>query len=453
MSVSRRQFILGSAAGLVTLNHSTTNASIRDSHLPKGAHVVVVGAGFAGIGAAELLIGEGYKVTHIEARDRIGGRAHTIDVGGFPAELGANWLRPNNNALQPFARKNGLLSHKSNLVDAVTAEARQISEIDLKQAYALLESPLAATYIWYHTRKYFGFRPRADSVQSLIGDAIDAGAQHGCAVETLLRVNYAADLDQLSGTVLLDEGSVSDDLNEPTIKGGMQALASALVKHSRPSFYESVTSVSRTSDGVDVMTDKRKISADAVIVTVPISVLKSGKIAFEPNLPSKLKSVLDAMEMGNLLKVWIRFPETSWTFKHTVASFCKDSLFSVAFNFDKSHNTPILLGMAAGRDAHRLEELSDQEIANLFVADLNEHLGFQLSDPAQIAVSRWGQDPLALGAYMYPNVNYRAGDNRILREPIADRILLAGEALADSYGYVDTAWEDGRRAAKLLIGS
>ena len=150
MPFSRRNFILGSATGLATLNHSQGNASARPIYLPKGAHVVVVGAGFAGIGAAELLIGEGYKVTHVEARDRIGGRAYSVDMGGFPADLGANWLRPNNNTLLPFAKNNGLVSNKSDMEDGVVAEEGTISKIDLDQAYALLEGPLAITYVWYH---------------------------------------------------------------------------------------------------------------------------------------------------------------------------------------------------------------------------------------------------------------------------------------------------------------
>lgn len=453
MPISRREFILGSAAGLATLSPPISTAMASPTRLPIGAHVVVIGAGFAGIGAVELLIEKGYKVTHVEARDRLGGRAHSVDVGGFPADLGANWLRPNNNPLQPFAQNKGLLSHKTNMVDGVVAEAGAITKIDLDEAYALLESPLATTYVWYHTRKFLGLRPAAESVQSLIGDTVKAGAHQGCAVETLLKANYAADLDRLSGTVLLDEGSVSDDLNEPTIKGGMQALASALVDRTNPMFNITVAAITRTTNGVDVATDRRTISADAAIVTVPISVLKSNGIAFQPGMPQQHRAVLSAMEMGNMLKVWLRFPKMDWGFNHTVVSFCRGSAFSVGFNFGKSHGAPILMGMATGSEAHQLETLGDQEVAALFLDDLNKHLGVELLPPSRVAVSRWGQDPLAMGAYMYPGIDYREGDNRVLREPIAERILLAGEALADNYGYVDTAWEDGRRAAKLIIGN
>ena len=68
-------------------------------------------------------------------------------------------------------------------------------------------------------------------------------------------------------------------------------------------------------------------------------------------------------------------------------------------------------------------------------------------------MSTWNGDPFAGGAYMYPSIDARADDHLLLREPIAERIFLAGEGLSDDYGYVDTAWHDGRRAARLITGS
>ncbi len=450
MPLSRRG-LLGGTGGFAYLNRSSINPPTKEAQLPVGSHVVVVGAGFAGIGAAELLIERGYKVTHIEAGDRIGGRALSVNADGFPADLGANWLRPSkNNLLMPFARDQGLLSSKSNLVDGVVVSNGKADELDLGEAYGLLERPLVKSYLWYHFKKRIGLRPRAGSVETLAGKILRSAGTSGCAVKSLLKANYAVDLDDLSATVLLDEGSVSDDLNEPTIIGGMQALAAALITQTKPSFNETVAAISRTTKGVEVFTKKRTISADAVIVTVPVSVLKAGAIAFDPGLPPSHQAVLDAMGMGNLLKVWIRYPSANWIFNHTVASFCENSLFEAVFNFEKSHGAPILMGMAAGRNAHQLEELNDQEITKLFISDINKHIGLQLTTPSHVEISRWGKDPLVGGAYMYPNADYRDKDNHVLRRPIANRILLAGEALADSYGYVDTAWADGRRAAELI---
>ncbi len=56
--------------------------------------VIVIGAGIAGLSAADVLSGAGVAVTVLEARDRIGGRIHTLtsERGEHPIELGAEFI-------------------------------------------------------------------------------------------------------------------------------------------------------------------------------------------------------------------------------------------------------------------------------------------------------------------------------------------------------------------------
>src|SRR5258708_29713683 len=53
---------------------------------------VVIGAGAAGIAAARHLADLGVSVVVLEARDRIGGRAHTVHAGDLAPDLGCGWL-------------------------------------------------------------------------------------------------------------------------------------------------------------------------------------------------------------------------------------------------------------------------------------------------------------------------------------------------------------------------
>ena len=181
--------------------------------------------------------------------------------------------------------------------------------------------------------------------------------------------------------------------------------------------------------------------------------LKSGGITFEPGLPLRHRSALDALDMGNLLKLWMRFPSVDWSFENPVQVFYDGGPFATVIDFDKSHGPPVLMGFAAGSDADELEKLGEEAAAKMFVSLLEDQIGLKLPDPTHCVMSGWRNDPLAGGAYMYPNPRFRVGDNIALREPIAGRIMLAGEALAEIYGYVDTAWSDGRRAAGLVIGA
>ena len=71
--------------------------------------VAVIGAGAAGIGAAKKLRKAGVDALMIEARPRLGGRAHTIDAGGYALDLGCGWLHSaDRNPWTDIARKLGI---------------------------------------------------------------------------------------------------------------------------------------------------------------------------------------------------------------------------------------------------------------------------------------------------------------------------------------------------------
>jgi polyamine oxidase len=55
--------------------------------------VLVVGAGIAGLTCANALFHAGIECVVIDARDRLGGRMHTVDLAGTPVDLGASWIR------------------------------------------------------------------------------------------------------------------------------------------------------------------------------------------------------------------------------------------------------------------------------------------------------------------------------------------------------------------------
>ncbi|MFC6048396.1 NAD(P)-binding protein, partial [Methylobacterium hispanicum] len=54
--------------------------------------VIIVGGGAAGIGAARRLAAQGASALLLEASSRLGGRAYTQDLGGYPLDLGCEWL-------------------------------------------------------------------------------------------------------------------------------------------------------------------------------------------------------------------------------------------------------------------------------------------------------------------------------------------------------------------------
>ena len=457
MTLSRRRFL---AAGGATAVMAGLTACAKDGaaaadtvpvSVPRGGHIVVVGAGFAGIGAAERLLAAGYSVDVVDARAQAGGRAHSVSLGGFPADLGANWLRLGDNALLPVAEELGLISGATDF-GAVTAihggRRHPVSTGDLYD----LQVPVS--YGDYGASASSGGRAPLPSMETLLDGRLPVDSVAGCVARRLIESEYATELGTLSGSIWFkeDPDTGSSGPAEPTVAGGMQALLDALIGRAKPSLGERVVAVRRVADGVVVTTDRRTIPADAAIVTASIGVLKSGAIAFEPGLPAGHLRALDAMDMGSFTKLWIRYPSVTWPTGTTMTVLCDTPALLAIVDFSRSHGAPVFMGYAVGRYGRDWEGFSDEEAQGLFHRALQDQLGLSLPEPTGFTMSRWSRDPFVGGAYMYPNSLYRHGDTITLRQPVAGRILLAGEALAEPSGYVDTAWRDGRRAADLLIG-
>lgn len=76
--------------------------------------VVVIGAGAAGLGAGRRLAKAGVRFIVLEARDRIGGRAHTITANGLPLDLGCEWLHSaEHNVMTGIAEASGFTVDRS----------------------------------------------------------------------------------------------------------------------------------------------------------------------------------------------------------------------------------------------------------------------------------------------------------------------------------------------------
>ena len=112
-----------------------------------------------------------------------------------------------------------------------------------------------------------------------------------------------------------------------------------------------------------------------------------------------------------------------------------------------------MLGMATGSRAKLLETMGSERAAEWLHKAVQTALGVKLPEPISFVASAWIQNSLTHGSYMFPTVSAQANEAEILRQPIAERIFLAGEALAGRCGYVDGAWHDGQRAAALITAN
>ena len=105
---------------------------------------------------------------------------------------------------------------------------------------------------------------------------------------------------------------------------------------------------------------------DAVIVTVPLGVLKEGGIGFKPELPSAKRRSISRLGMGLLDKVYLQFDSPFWdkdvTWIYTPEVGGTRGQFNVWLNFYKTHGVPIIMAFNGGSAARALADQSDRAV-------------------------------------------------------------------------------------------
>ena len=421
--------------------------------------VVVIGAGASGIAASEKLLDTGYKVVLIEARDRMGGRASTRLVGSIPFDAGASWLTESQvNYLRTTADSSGVKLYPTDFNRALVQYKGVNVPVDLTEFMTAVERRLTLPYMKLHIREFFGFRKTLPSMASILNPLLKKyGAEAAYAREVLI-ANEATNLDRTSiATLLSGNDSTGDDGRDPLptddvmINGGMQAFVISLAKKVKPSLGEAVEAIIRTEIGVSVQTTRRRINADAVIVTVPLGLLKAGTIQFDPRLPIEHKAAIDRLGFGILKKTCLVYPNSNWAKENHLVGLYDSPYFNFIVNVAAIAGQPMIMALSAGDKQIAADSLSIDELATELHANIRATLGSDIPDPIDHSTTDWGNDPYALGAYSHSSLDTLGNEAEILQRPIAGRILLAGEALSDRNGYVDGAWSDGQRAASVII--
>lgn len=268
--------------------------------------VAVIGAGAAGLAAAEQLHRRGRTVIVLEARDRIGGRVHTADIG-LPVDLGASWIHgTDGDPVQAAASRLGLSTSETDYeaieLRGATRDIDDLfnaaSELEAGLSRAARQTPSASVAdLLDEVTARAGRELRADEVRYLVASQIEH--------------ELAADAADLVGHAFAE----GDDVDGPDLllrNGHAPVLADLASDLPRVQLGAPVLRVNRSGTGVRVATDADTIDAAAAIVTVPLGVLKDGRPAFDPPLPAEKKAAIDRLGMGALEKCVLRFDEPFW---------------------------------------------------------------------------------------------------------------------------------------------
>jgi polyamine oxidase len=418
--------------------------------------VIVVGAGVAGLTAADAARCAGAEVVVLEARDRIGGRTWTVPFGPGAIDLGGAWVHgpvgnPVAEALTAAgigARNDG--SYYSRM--AVWANGW----VDAPEATALTAAAGADWDPSEALAALSGSDRFVDGVEWFLADRELDGrvgelARFGLLwLEGALVTAAPPDRISLAGVAAYSVGAGGNLVPIGGYRMLLERLSAGLdVRLGAP-----VTRVDHGGPGVVVHADGGTFEGDRAVVTLPLGVLQDGSVVFDPPLGGSHALAVTRLAMGTEEKVAMRFPERFWPESvRQITDAADDRAFPVWFDFSRHVGSPTLVGLYNPAIAPALAELPAEQRVGPALEALRKMFG-SVPDPDETLVTDWTGDPWALGSYSYVPAGATADDMSRLAAPVSGGLVLAGEAtVPESYGTVHAAFGSGLRAAGHALGT
>lgn len=414
--------------------------------------VIVVGAGVSGLTAARDLAEAGADVLVLEARDRIGGRTWTHEIGGAPVDLGGSWIHgPYGNPLSDEVRRAGIGWRNDGswgtgtnvfvegsgwapapVVATSVAIRFDFDPSEAADALGEADAPYSAGSAWYVEDR--GLRGLAAQVTRFGLDWQDAALNVGGHPDTVsLRGSAAYELHPGGNAALI---------------GGYRSLVDHLAAGAEIRTAEPVLAVEHAgTQGVIVSTTEGGERCDAVLVTVPLGVLRARSIQFLPGIDGHLAAA-DRLAMANLEKVILRFDNPVLPEHMTRISFVSDDArFPAWADVSRHAGAPTLVAFHNPRAAEAMRDWTPERRVDEAMAALR--LMFpDTPDPVATHATGWSDDPWSFGSYSYIPMGGTAEDMRHLSRPASNRLFFAGEHTVPEYfGTVHGAYVSGARAA------
>ena len=400
--------------------------------------VAVVGAGAAGLAAARKLGSGPLTAMVLEARDRIGGRAHTFCANGLPLDAGAGWLHSAD--VNPLVRPIEALGFG---VDRTRPHwERQSGNQDFPPED---QAAFRAAYAAFEERLEAAARAGRDRPAS---DFLEAGGRWNVLLNAVSSYYNGVEYDRVS---VLDYGAYQDTGVNWRVREGYGAALAALGRGLEVVLGCPVTAIDHSADPIRLSTPRGLVSARCVILTVPTPHL-TGRIDFRPALPAKAAAA-EGAALGLADKVFLalqgaeELPVEGHLFGRT------DRAETGSYHL-RPFGRPYIEAFLGGRNALALEGEGPgaatafvlEELAALMGSDFRKRL-------SPIAETAWAADEWSLGAYSAARPG-EASCRAVLAQPVDGRLFFAGEAThPTAFSTVHGAWLSGERAAREVLAT
>lgn len=410
------------------------------SSLPSSIDIAIIGAGAAGLGAAHALQRRSVSCIVLEARDRIGGRAHTIMASpDVTFDLGCGWLHSaDRNAFVAIAEQLSFAIDKSRPPWRDQAYEAAFPREEREEFIGALEA--------FFTRTAEAAARGHDAPAS---DYLEPGNRWNGMIDAICTYLNGCELEQMS---LLDFEAYADTEVNWRIRRGYGALVAAYGAGLPIALNCNVTLIDHGDMRIRLTTSQGTLTADKVIVTVPTNLIADEAIRFRPPLPAKVEAAA-GLPLGLDNKVtlaldgWEHLPKDSGMRgrSHTA----RVGSFQL-----RPFGQPCIEGFYGGSFAREIEAAGAGALAAQAIDDVVALLGHDIRKSLKpLAESRWGADPFARGAYSHALPGH-AGKRAVLAAPVDDRLFFAGEATPpDFFSTAHGARDSGERAAREALAS
>jgi monoamine oxidase len=403
--------------------------------------VIVLGAGTAGVTAARELARARFQVVVVEARDRVGGRVHSVhDFCDQAVEAGAEFVHGTGAATWPEIQAARLAVRPCPLFSKamfnVGGRTRWLPWI-------VAHPGVWPTYPILHRLKRL--RPPDLSAAEFVTRQGYRGRARVMA-EMTLAAHLPGSVDDIGVLGLVEDGvlRLETGLNHRIVEG-YDRLPQYMAGNLDVRFGVAVDTLRWAADGVSVRAgDGTTFEARAAVCTLPVGVLQHGGIRFVPALPATKESALDQLVMGPVLKVLVRFGERFWPpWVTTIRLYWP-------FFHGADDQRPVLIAYCTGPRAARLSGVSEDEAVAVVLDDLRRL--FPRTDPRRLYRAHqridWATDPFARGGYTFLRPG-GSGARARLATPDTGALFWAGSATetAPIAETVEAAYLSGLRAA------
>jgi len=454
-------------------------APAKRNAMPKTPDVIVVGAGLAGLTAAEALHRAGCHVLLLEARDRVGGRVFTrkLDEETY-VDLGAQWIGPTQDSMYALCERFGVQLYETyNQGKNVLALGERLRTytglIPRMSIPALMNLEWVLRRLESAARRIPIDTPwTAPDAARLDGQTLESFLRRHClsrsarqVIDAGLETVFAASASELSllfalfyirsGTSLETLINIDNGAQQHRLRGGVQQLAEGLAEGLGDGLRLSapVHAIRQEWDGVEVYGEGFRFQAKRVVVAVPPAL--AARIAFDPPLHPLRDQLLQRLPMGCVIKCYGIYERPFWRERGFSGQAVAGPQYPLQTVFDNSpaEGKPgMLMGFSLAGRARKLLALPPEERRKAVLDTFARFFGEEARRPLHYLDKAWSEDPWSRGCYTGiapPGVLTQLGAR--LRRP-EGRIHWAGTETAERWnGYMEGAVRSGRRAAQEVL--